>query len=124
MGEHEFTRNEKRHPVITLVGRAENKWREKFRAVNQELTLKNYVVISVGVFKEDIANREDYRRLLESIHFQKIDMADAVVLIDKEAEGEHTHQEIVHAKRTKPVVMFTNMDETDKHIRTLLKMAR
>ncbi len=89
------------------------------------MTLRKYVVISVGAFKEDMENREDYRTLLESIHFQKIDMADAVVLIDEKARGKHTGQEIDYAIKTrKPVVTFTNIDETDKQIRTLLNVVR
>jgi len=125
MDEYGFTPHERRHPVITLVGRAINEQRERFRWVNQELTLRKYVVISVGAFKEDMENREDYRTLLESIHFQKIDMADAVVLIDEKARGKHTGQEIDYAIKTrKPVVTFTNIDETDKQIRTLLNVVR
>jgi dienelactone hydrolase len=62
--------------------------------VARELALKGFVVISVNLFKTDIPNIEAYRELLESIHFQKIDMADAVVLINSAAVGEHTKLEL------------------------------
>ena len=66
-----------------------------------------YVVLTVVWFKDQLPNFESYRGLLERIHFQKIRLADAVVLIHPDAIGKHTAIEIEFAKNIgKPVVTF------------------
>lgn len=108
-----FQPMQKRHEVITLVGSTAPEWREKYRLVARELTLAGFVVISVGIFKGDIADMEKYRDTLESVHFQKIDMADKVVLIDREAIGKHRGIEIQYAKRNgKPMLVFDGSART------------
>ena len=106
-----------KHKVVTLIGSTKKEWQNRYRQVERELTLAGYVVISVGLFKTDVPNIETYRELLESIHFQKIDMADVVVLIDKKAEGEHTSLEKEHCKEIgKPMVTFTTSEDCRKEI--------
>lgn len=101
-----------RLPVVCLVGSTKPDWQERYKQVNRDLTLAGYVVISVAMFRPDVPNIEDHRDLLERIHFQKMDMADFVVLIHKDAIGPHTALEIARCMdEGKPVVTFTTMDE-------------
>jgi len=102
-----------KHRIVTLVGSTKPEWQEQYRRVNRELTLAGFLVISVGLFKTDVPDIEFYRELLESIHFQKIDMAEVVVLIHKDAVGKHTELELIYCEETgKPVVTFVNIEET------------
>lgn len=98
----------KDHPkAVCLVGSTKPIWRKRYRQVEEELTKAGYVVLSVVWFKDDLPDFENHRPLLERIHFQKIRLADAVVLIDPQAVGKHTAIEIEFAKKIgKPVVTF------------------
>lgn len=107
----------KRLPVVCLVGSTKPEWQERYRQVNRELCLAGYIVISVSMFKTDVPNIEQYRDLLERIHFQKMDMADVVVLVHENAIGTHTALEIARCQEQgKPVVTFTDIFETDEEI--------
>jgi dienelactone hydrolase len=109
------------HKVICLVGSTNHIWQERYRQVNRELCLAGYVVFSVSLFQTDVPNIEDYRDLLESIHFQKMDMSDVVVLIHRDAIGEHTKMELERCKKQgRPIVIFTTIDETVKRLRDIL----
>lgn len=107
-----------KHKVVCLIGSTAPEWQERYKQVNRELCLSGYVVISVSMFKTDVQNIEDYRDLLESIHYQKIDMSDAVVLIDEKAIGTHTAMEIERCKKqSKPVITFTTISKTVNKLR-------
>jgi nucleoside 2-deoxyribosyltransferase len=109
----------RKHKIVTLVGSTAKEWESRYRQVERELCLAGYVVISVNVFKEEVSDIEKHRNTLESIHLQKIDMADAIVLIDKNAKGGHTAYEMNYChRRKKPVVIFTTLEETCKQIET------
>lgn len=82
------------HPIVCLVGSTSPEWQEQYRKVNRELCLGGCVVVTVSLFKTDVDDIEKYRDLLESIHFQKMDMSDVVVLIHKGAIGKHTRMEL------------------------------
>ena len=91
--------------VITLCG--STKFKEEFLRIEQELTWKGNVVISVGGFahadgiwdkmtKEKKAEKE---KLLAKIHRKKIDMADEIFVINKNGYiGNSTKTEILYAK--------------------------
>jgi hypothetical protein len=104
-----FIPNDKRHAVVTLVGTtAKPESREQYAKVARKLCLFGYVVISVNLFRSDVPDIEKYRDLLESIHFQKIDMADMVVLIHKDTIGPHTKIELDYARQVgKRILVFT-----------------
>jgi len=110
-----------KHKVVTLVGSTSKKWQGRYRQVERELCLAGYVVISVSLFKTDVNDIEKYRDLLESIHFQKIGMADVVVLIDPYAIGKHTALELDYCKKIgKPIVIFTTIEQACKDIEAFL----
>jgi len=109
-----------KHKVVTLIGTTRREWKNRYLQVQKELCLAGYVVVSVSLFKDDMPNIEDHRELLESIHFQKIDMANVVVLIDKDAIGEHTRLEMEYCQKIgKPIVVFTTVDDCGKQIEAL-----
>jgi len=73
--------------------------------------------VTVSLFKTDVPNIEDYRDLLESIHFQKIRLADAVVLIHKDAIGTHTALELKYCQKIgKRTITFENVDQCDREL--------
>jgi len=116
---------DKRHKVVCLVGSSSPEWQERYRQVERELSLAGYVVLSVSLFKTDVDDIEKYRDLLESIHFQKIDMADITVLIHENAIGTHTAMEIEYCHKVgKPVVVFSEINQTKGEIETCLKRAQ
>jgi hypothetical protein len=107
--------------AVCLVGSTHPKWKQQYRKVEEELTKVGYVVLSVVWFKDQLPNFERHRDLLETIHFQKIRLADAVVLIHHDAVGKHTAMEIEFAKKIgKPVVTFTEGAVTRACIDTLI----
>lgn len=117
MAKFDFEPMQKRHQVVTLVGSTQPQFQELYRTVARELCLAGYLVISVNLFKTDVPNIEEYRETLESIHFQKIDMADTVVLIGRSAVGIHTRIELDYARQIgKPVFYF------DQHSRDLMPL--
>ena len=94
--------NKKRFPVITLCG--STRFKKEFEEVNKHLTMAGMVVISVGVFgHSDPTLGEKLKVLkpkLDAIHKQKIDMADAIFVINVDGYiGESTWSEIEYAKK-------------------------
>lgn len=90
-------------PVITLCG--SSKFKEAINAENARLTMEGNVVISLGLFGHaDLpeydwtTDASDLKRLLDGLHFQKIDMADRVHIINPGGYiGESTAREIEYA---------------------------
>jgi predicted CoA-binding protein len=107
MSEQNWEQTRRKHKVVTLVGSTKKEWQKKYRQVERELCLAGFVVMSVNVFRTDVPDIGVYRGTLVSIHLQKIDMADCVVVIDEKAIGNHTGYAIAYAKRVgKPVIIF------------------
>ena len=95
--------------VITLCG--STKFKEEFERVNRELTLAGNVVISVGCFGHSGDNVTDEQKvMLDEIHKQKIDMADAIFVINKDGYiGSSTKSEIEYAKAHGKVIYYLEM---------------
>ncbi len=102
------------HKVITLCG--STKFKEDFLRKQEELTLKGYIVLSVGVFVHDdnIEVTEEQKVELDKIHKDKIRMSDAIYVINKDNYiGESTKSEIEFAKELNKTVMY--MEEEEKY---------
>ena len=85
------------YKVITLCG--STRFKEDFERVNKELTLQGNIVISVGCFGHagDVFTDEQ-KIMLDDIHKRKIDMADAIYVINKDGYvGMSTQSEILYA---------------------------
>lgn len=88
----------KNYKVITLCG--STKFKAEFMKVQKELTLKGYIVISVGCFGHsgDVVTDEQ-KIMLDNMHMRKIDMADEIFVINVGGYiGESTKSEIEYAK--------------------------
>jgi hypothetical protein len=85
------------YKVITLCG--STRFKEDFERVNRELTLLGNIVISVGCFGHmGDTFTEEQKVMLDDIHKRKIDMADAIYVINKDGYiGSSTRSEIQYA---------------------------
>ena len=85
------------YKVITLCG--STRFKEDFERVNRELTLLGNIVISVGAFGHaGDTFTEEQKVMLDDIHKRKIDMADAIYVINKDGYiGASTRSEIQYA---------------------------
>lgn len=95
-----------KYKVITLCG--STRFKEDFERVNRELTLQGNIVISVGCFGHsgDIFSEAD-KIMLDDIHKRKIDMADAIYVINKGGYiGSSTKSEIQYAYEHGKDVIF------------------
>ena len=99
-----------KYKVITLCG--STRFKEDFERVNRELTLCGNVVISVGCFGHsgDVFTDEQ-KIMLDDIHKQKIDMAEAIYVINKGGYiGHSTRNEIMYAIEHGKQVIFMEDD--------------
>ena len=96
----------KKYPVITLCG--STRFKEEFERVQKELTLKGYIVISVGLFGhsgddevwEGMSENTltETKRMLDDMHKKKIDMAGSIFVINPGGYiGDSTWSEISYA---------------------------
>ena len=88
-----------KYPVITLCG--STRFKEQFLAAQKRLTLEGNIVISVGLFGhsgDDEVWTEGTKEMLDDMHKRKIDMADAIYVINVGGYiGESTRSEIEYA---------------------------
>ena len=108
--------------IICLCG--STKFKKEFNAINYVLTLKDYIVLSVGSFlhsdndsiiKNDIQKHKDQ---LDRLHMEKIDLADSVFIIDVNRYlGDSTKMEIKYAeKKNKKFYWFSREAFADGNI--------
>lgn len=104
-----------KYKVITLCG--STRFKDEFIRVQKELTLQGNIVISVGLFghsgdsevwegmEEDIITKT--KEMLDDMHKRKIDMADAIFVINKNGYiGQSTKSEIEYAKEKEKEILF------------------
>ena len=99
-----------KYKVITLCG--STKFKEDFERVNRELTLLGNIVISVGCFGHsgDSFN-EEQKVMLDDIHKRKIDMSDAIYVINRDGYiGSSTKSEIEYAKQHGKQIIYMEDD--------------
>ena len=93
-----------KYKVVTLCG--STKFKEDFIKAQELLTLRGYIVISVGLFvhadnKYQKEITPSIKMMLDDIHKRKIDMSDGIFVINKDDYiGESTLSEIQYAKDT------------------------
>ena len=97
-----------KHKVITLCG--STRFKNEFEMINKELTLRGHIVISVGCFGhsgDTESLNDNMKRMLDKIHKRKIDLASAIMVINKDNYiGESTKSEIEYAKATNKEVYY------------------
>lgn len=93
-----------KYKVITLCG--STRFKDEFMQKQKELTLKGYIVISVGLFghADDEYGKiitPEIKVMLDDMHKRKIDMADEIFVINKNKYiGKSTESEIEYAVKT------------------------
>lgn len=104
-----------KYKVVTLCG--STRFKEQFMKVQKELTLKGYIVISVGLYGHsgdaevwenmDEGTLTKTKEMLDDMHKRKIDMADEIFVINVDGYiGESTKSEIKYAQETGKVVNY------------------
>lgn len=97
-----------KYKVITLCG--STKFKEQFIQAQKELTLQGNIVISVGLFGHSGDNEvwtEGTKEMLDDMHKRKIDMADAIYVINVGGYiGSSTKSEIEYAKQQNKEVYY------------------
>ena len=95
-------------PVITLCG--STRFKDQFIEAQKRLTLEGNIVISVGLFGHSGADEvwtEGTKEMLDKMHKRKIDMADAIYVINVGGYiGESTRSEIEYAIRNGKEVRY------------------
>ena len=90
-----------KYPVITLCG--STRFKEQFMEAQKRLTLEGNIVISVGLFGHSGDKEvwtEGTKEMLDDMHKRKIDLADAIFVINVGGYiGESTRSEIDYARR-------------------------
>lgn len=98
--------------VVTLCG--STKFKDAINAENARLTMEGNVVISLGLFGHTdlpdydwTTDKTDLKTMLDRLHFQKIDMADRVHVVNVGGYyGESTAREIAYARSVGKPVTF------------------
>ena len=97
-----------RFPVITLCG--STRFKEQFLEAQKRLTLEGNIVISVGLFGhsgDDEVWNEGTKEMLDNMHKRKIDMADAIYVINVGGYiGSSTRSEIEYAEKHGKTIMY------------------
>ena len=98
------------YKVITLCG--STRFKEDFERVNKMLTLAGNIVISVGCFGHaGDTFTEEQKVMLDDIHKRKIDMSDAIYVINKDGYiGNSTRSEIKYAIQHGKQVIYMEDD--------------
>ena len=98
------------YKVITLCG--STRFKDDFERINKELTLLGNIVISVGCFGHSGDTfTEEQKIMLDDIHKRKIDMADAIYVINKDGYiGSSTRSEIQYALRLGKQIIYMEDD--------------
>ena len=98
------------YKVITLCG--STRFKDDFERINRNLTLMGNIVISVGCFGHSGDTfTEEQKVMLDDIHKRKIDMADAIYVINKDGYiGASTKSEIEYARKHNKQIIYMEDD--------------
>lgn len=108
-------------PVVTLCG--STKFKEEFLEVNKEFTLHGIAVLTVGCFphtddetEPEVALGENVKELVDKLHLQKINISDAIFVINVDGYiGSSTKNEIRHAV-TKGIPIYFLEEENPEDV--------
>ena len=102
-----------KYPVITLCG--STRFKNQFLEAQKRLTLAGNIVISVGLFGhsgDDEVWTEGTKEMLDDMHKRKIDLADAIYVINVNGYiGSSSRSEIEYARKQGKQVLFLEPDK-------------
>jgi len=99
--------------IITLCG--STRFKQQFEEVNKQLTLRGDIVLSVGVFGHQLPMEEQksifantsVKENLDQLHLDKIDMSDAIMVINVDGYiGHSTQKEINYANKHNKTIYY------------------
>ena len=91
-------------PIITLCG--STRFKNEYEKWNRHFTLRNFVVLSCGVFNSPDITKEQ-KEDLDRLHLEKIRISDYVFIINKGGYiGESTRKEIEYAERLGKEILY------------------
>jgi len=99
-----------KYKIVTLCG--STRFKDDFIRAQEELTLGECIVISVGLFghadsKFDSVLTDEVKDMLDDMHKRKIDMADEIYVINRDGYiGSSTRSEIEYATATGKSVRY------------------
>ena len=97
-----------KYKVITLCG--STRFKDAFIETQKQLTLEGNIVISVGLFGhsgDDEVWTEGTKEMLDDMHKRKIDMADAIYVINVGGYiGSSTRSEIEYAQKNGKAIHY------------------
>ena len=102
-----------RPKIVCLCG--STKFKDAFAKANRDETLKGNIVLSVGVFshEENLDMAGDTKKMLDELHFRKIDMADVVLFLNVNGYiGKSTLRELKYCRVNEKNVRF--LEEPNK----------
>ncbi|MBQ6073306.1 MAG: hypothetical protein IJK90_05290 [Bacteroidales bacterium] len=106
-----------KYPVITLCG--STRFKDQFMEAQKRLTLEGNIVISVGLFGhsgDDEVWKEGTKEMLDNMHKRKIDMADAIYVINVGGYiGESTRSEIDYALANGKQILYLEQEDQNKN---------
>ena len=115
-----------KYPVITLCG--STRFKEQFLEAQKRLTLEGNIVISVGLFGhsgDDEVWTEGTKEMLDDMHKRKIDMADAIYVINVGGYiGESTSSEIEYAESIGKEILYLENNRTGISEETVREIAQ
>ena len=96
----------KKYPVVTLCG--STRFKDEYLKAQKELTLKGYIVLSVGLFGHsgdnevwenmDEGTLTKTKEMVDDMHLRKIDMSDEIFVVNVGGYiGSSTKKEIEYA---------------------------
>ena len=105
-----------KYPVITLCG--STRFKDQFLEAQKRLTLDGNIVISVGLFGhsgDDEVWTDDTKEMLDDMHKRKIDMADAIYVINVGGYiGSSTRSEIDYARANGKHILYLESGTTER----------
>lgn len=105
------------YSVITLCG--STRFKDAFLETQKKLTLDGYIVISVGLFGhsgDDEVWSPGTKEMLDEMHKCKIDMADAIYVINVDGYiGSSTRSEIEYAKQKGKKILYLEDPINERH---------
>lgn len=108
-----WEKSDSRNNIITLCG--SSKFKDEFLKVQKELSLKGYLVLSLGLFGHSGDDEAWAKKdLLDQVHKQKIDKSFAIFVIDVDGYvGKSTKSEIEYAINQSKTVYFYSHDDLE-----------
>jgi len=97
--------------IVCICG--STRFRDEMADANRQLTLAGIIVVAPALFQHSgDAITDEQKQILDELHLRKIDLADAVFVVDPGGYiAKSTTREITYARSTgKPVVRLSQID--------------